>query len=125
MCSELSLPLAFLRGLGLSCILLVLGLVEDDLRRASRPAHLLLTAMTGSVPLLGVIAFGCARAWAGAKGPVHRLTSRACGMAFGHLVPAVVASHALYFHWADPVAAAVRTGLKTLIAWVLRRNKVL
>jgi hypothetical protein len=49
--------------------------------------------------ILGAIAFVYAWSWAGRSGPIHRLTSRACGVALGYLVPAAIISHALYFQW--------------------------
>jgi hypothetical protein len=35
------------------------------------------------------------------NGPAHLLTPRACGTFLGYTLPAVVALHGLYFHWAD------------------------
>jgi hypothetical protein len=114
--TELSLPPASVRGLGLSCTLLLFGLFEDGLRKPTPWPHMMLAVITGLVLLLGAIAFGYAWTWAGLNGPVHRLTSRACGMAFGCLVPGIVASHALCFHWVNSGAAAFRDEFKFLIA---------
>ncbi len=97
--TELTLPLAFLRGLGGCGLALALGILEDFRSTRMGSPHLGLMLMTGGGLVFGMIAFIDAWRWAGANGPVHRLTSRACGIALGSAVPAVVATHALYFHW--------------------------
>ncbi len=114
--TELPLPLAFLRGLACSSTLLLLGLIQNESPRAAVPPQAWLMFNTAFLFLIGMIAFGYAWTWAGMEGPVHRLTSRACGVALGYLVPAVISSHALYFHWANPAAVALQGQLKKLLS---------
>jgi hypothetical protein len=116
--TELALPLAFLRGLLVSCVALVLGMLEDLRFPPGWQSHLGLTLMAALGLILGMIAFGYAWSWAGRSGPVHRLTSRACGVALGYLVPASIISHALYFHWAGPLQTACVNGLLCVIVFI-------
>lgn len=111
----LSLPIAFLVGLLLSCAVLVFGILEDERRVATPSPHLILKLATGAMFLYGAMALCHAWNWAGSNGPVKLLAPRACGMAFGYLVPAVVSSHALYFEWVNPVATAALVELKKLV----------
>jgi hypothetical protein len=117
--TELALPLGFCRGLSICATALALGTLEDvRLARTGWP-HLGLMVVTGLGLLLGLIAVGYAWLWAGSAGPVHRLTSRACGVAFGYLIPALVASHGLYFHWVDLVEEVCGQELQRLYSLFL------
>jgi hypothetical protein len=121
--TELALPLAFLRGLAVCGTALILGMMEDlrfppGLRSKLVVTNLGLTMMTGVALILGATAFGYAWDWAGRSGPVHRLVSRACGIALGYLVPAIAASHALYFHWVHAAQMACAKGLLRVIGFI-------
>ncbi len=105
--TELPLPLAFLRGLVISSLVLVLGMLEDLRLPLWSRTHLCLGLITGITLIMGFIFFAYAWNWAGRDGPVHRLASRACGVALGYLVPAIAASHALYFHWVGAFQSAL------------------
>ncbi len=113
--SELSLARAIFRGLLLSATTLALGMLEDLRKGPTGRPHLGLMLMTATGLILGTIAFNSAWKWAGATGPVHRLASRALGTAVGDLVPAIAASHALYFHWADAAQTAFYQGIFHLV----------
>jgi hypothetical protein len=122
----LTLPLAFLRGFGFCGLALTLGVLQDF--RAARIGlphfgfpHFGLMAMTGVGLVYGGIAVVYAWRWAGLQGPANRLTSRACGVALGSAVPAIIASHALYFHWVNSVEAACGQGLLHLFELAFRR----
>ena len=119
--TELNLPLAFLRGLCISVAALVMAILDDLRLTASEGPHLGLMMMAGLGLVFGTIAFTDAWIWAGLIGPVHRLASRACGVALGFAVPAIVASHALYFHWAAAAEAAFGEALLHLLEPLLQR----
>ncbi len=117
--TELALPWAILRGLAISATSLVMGMLQDMRTHLSPRNHLGLTMMTAVGLILGCITFGYAWSWAGRSGPVHRLTSRACGEAVGFLVPALIMLHALYFHWAGMLQRAFVTELVRVAGIVL------
>jgi hypothetical protein len=112
--TELSLAPALLRGLFFSGLAIIFGMLQDlRLGRDGRPLGLLMT--TGMTLIVGAIALNDSWTWAGRDGPVHRLTARAFGMAMGCFVPAIIASHALYFHWAVFAERAWGNGIIRLI----------
>lgn len=100
--TDISLPIALLLGFRNGCLLLLVGVLED-FRFARMSPHLGLTIVIVGLLIIGIIAFSRAWNWAGMIGPVKRLSARACGMAIGYLIPAVIASHSLYFHWVEAV----------------------
>ena len=108
--TELSLPRAFLQGLGRGFLLIALGFFQDlrFVQRARTWPHLDLLVTAGIALVLGLFSFGRAWIWAGREGPVHRLTSRACGTAMGYFAMGTVACHAMYFEWVDLLTAACR-----------------
>jgi hypothetical protein len=110
--------MAFLRGLLVCCVALVLGMLEDLRFPAGWRSHLGLALVTRVALILGTVAFGYAWNWAGRSGPVHRLTSRACGVALGYLVPATTISHTLYFHWVSALQTACANGLLRAIGFI-------
>ena len=63
--TELPLPLAFLRGLAGSSILLLLGLIQNESPRAAVPPQAWLMFNTAFLFLIGMMAFGYAWTWAG------------------------------------------------------------
>jgi hypothetical protein len=103
---------------------MVLGMLEDARFPRGWRIHLGLTLMTILELILGAIAFGYAWSWAGQSGPVHKLTSRACGVALGYLAPAAIISHALYFHWVAALQAACANGLLCAIGFISRGSIV-
>jgi hypothetical protein len=113
--TELSLPLSFLRGFSLSLVCLVYAIVQD-LRWGKPGNHLLVVVAAAMMVGWGLLAWGYAWTWAGRTGPVHRLTSRACGVAFGFLVPALIAGHALFFNWLAPFERFCGSELARLFA---------
>jgi hypothetical protein len=116
--TELGLPLAFLRGLAICGTALLLGMIEDLRFPPGARSNLGLTMMAGVGLVMGTTAFGFAWAWAGRSGPVHRLTSRACGVGLGYLVPALAASHGLYFHWVHAAQMACANGLLRVFGFI-------
>ncbi len=112
--TEGPVAVALLRGLITSALFLVLGMLEDarlEQRGSHLYAHFALLVMTAILLIRGTLAFYKAWDWAGVEGPVHRLTPRALGMAFGCLLPSLAITHALYFQWADFLEAALRQAL--------------
>ena len=120
--TELPLPLALLRGFFVCSMTLLLGMLEDIRFTCEGRRPFGLIFMTGTLLVLGIIAFGDAWLWAGRPGPVNRLTTRACGMALGTLIPAVVACHALYFHWSTRVQSQLMQGMTALVKYWIRQR---
>ena len=113
--TELPLAAAFLRGLAVSTLAILLGALRDIRLAGTKWPHLALMAMAATSLVCGAVAFYYAWVWAGLNGPVRRLTTRACGTAFGYAVPVLIVSHGLYFHWLDPVGAACVRGMIHLL----------
>ena len=99
-----------------SSILLLLGLIQNESPRAAVPAASLVDVQHRIPVSDWHDGFWLCVDLGRMEGPVHRLTSRACGVAFGYLVPAIISSHALYFHWANPAAVALQGQLKKLLS---------
>lgn len=117
--THLALPLALARGLFVCGFSLILAILQDLRSPRLSTSHLGLAMITGGGLVCGTIAFGYAWNWAGRSGPVHTLTSRACGVALGYLAPSVITSHALYFHWAGGLEAVCANGLVHVFEWIL------
>jgi hypothetical protein len=69
-----------MRGLAGSGVLLLLGMLTDLRFRYHSWHPVGLVLMTGMGLVIGITAFCDAWLWAGMPGPVHRLTTRACGV---------------------------------------------
>lgn len=115
---NISLEFAFARALLLCAFLMLVGMLEDLRYPIGSRIHMGVVMMTAFALIFGIIAFIYAFLWAGRTGPVHRLTALACGTALGYMVPAIVASHALYFGWIGPAQTAYAHGLLRLLGFI-------
>lgn len=113
--TDLSLGLALLRGLALSIVAILFGILQDLGRRRTVIPCLGMAVLAGFMVIIGLNDLADAWRWSGKGGPVYRLTPRAFGMALGFLVPALVAMHALYFRWAGSLEHAVNHLLLALL----------
>lgn len=104
--TEISLAKASLQGFAFCATYLLVGIMEDARRGPLATNHVPLMLMTGLALILGTLALADAWTWAGRSEPAYRLTRRAFGNAVGFLLPALIAAHALYFHWIGPVESA-------------------
>ena len=109
---------AFLRGFLVCGAALCFALVEDALTPATT-SDWRLRVFTATGLLVGALTFHYAWKWGVRSGPVHRLATRAVGVALGFLAPALVASHALYFEWAPQVQTVCAHGLWRAAAFVV------
>ena len=119
---EQTLPWAFLRGFAICSLLLIQGdLLDLRHRRPGYPVnHFGFQLSTAAALIFAAISFTYAWNWAGRKGPVNRLAARACGSALGFGVPAITASHAIYFHWLDALQSATGAGILSLFQFATR-----
>lgn len=117
--TELALPIAFARGLWGGSLTLAIGVLKDASSTRMASPHLFAVLATGVTFLVGMLAFWRAWQWAGSPDPVHRLTSRAFGVATGWTVPAIVSFHAIYFGWISRSQTALNDAFTRLIelAW--------
>lgn len=85
--SELSMPAASLRGLGVSLICLVLAATADMRMHLQNIQITILPITIGLFSLSGMIALWRGFLWSSQRAPVTRLAPRAYGAAAGFLIP--------------------------------------
>ena len=121
---EMPLALSFLRSAGIACAFLTSGLLPGEGGTMIFGPHFILVFVTSTLLVIGMAAFDKAWTWAGMEGPVKRLVPRACGAAFGYLIPAVVSCHALYFDWVNRVREILAKSLNALVHFAFQGHVV-